>query len=221
MRLTSAQKYRYELEQWRQEVASLLGFDFPSGRTTPTHSLFVRKQSLALKLTYYHVMILIHRPFLLNTLSDVPSERLKMKEHIQLCLDASMAICAIVSRLHGRDQCFQALWFGHYCAYSAAVCVYVWVIRAYEQPPDTWMKYLEAAQKCRSQIDVSAEKESFAQRCSSVLQELEGETLDCIHRRDNYAQSVPVLNGLDSAQSFKSTMVDRIDRLGFSSLTGY
>jgi hypothetical protein len=239
MRLTSAEKYRNELEQWRQEVASLLDFDFPSARPTPQHSLFVRKQSLALKLTFYHVMILIHRPFLLDTFSEIPSERLKMKEHTQVCLDASMAICKIVGRLQERDRCFQALWvslfiilksessaksckFGHYCAYSAIVCLYVYVIRTYEKSPDIWTQYLEAAQICQQQIDISARKESFAQRCSGVLKELEVETLDCIHRRDVFAQSASISNGLDGIQSFKrNTMIEKIDQWGFSSLTGY
>lgn len=112
MRLTSTENYRKVLEQWRQEVASLLEFHFPSARTIPIPSLCVRKQGLALKLTYYHVMILIHRPFLLDTSSDVPSQRLIMKEHVRAYLDASMAICKIVSHLHGRDQYFQALWVG-------------------------------------------------------------------------------------------------------------
>lgn len=112
--------------------------------------------------------------------------------------------------------------FGHYCAYSAVVCLYVYVIRTYELSPDIWTQYFEAAQKCQQEIDISARKESFAQRCSGVLRELEAETLDCIHRKDSFSQLAPALNCLDGIQSSKkNTVIDRIDRWGFSSLTGY
>ena len=83
MRLTFTENYRKELEQCRQEVTSLPEFDFPSAHTIPVPNPFVRKQGLALKLTYYHLMILIYRPSLPDAFSDVPSERLIMKEHVK------------------------------------------------------------------------------------------------------------------------------------------
>jgi hypothetical protein len=96
------------------------------------------------------------------------------------------------------------------------------VIRAHEQPQEIWKKYLDAAQKCQQEIDISAGRESFAQRSSRVLKELENETLHCIHRKDGYSHAVPVFTGLDGIRIFgMDTVMDRIDRWGFSSLTGY
>lgn len=112
--------------------------------------------------------------------------------------------------------------FNHYCGYCAVVCLYVYVFRVHEHPAETWTKYLIAAQKCQQQIDISAEKESFAQRCSGVLKDLEAETLDCIHRKEGSSQYPPVLSGLDGIRNWKTnTVIEKIDRWGFSSLTGY
>ena len=41
--------------------------------------------------------------------------------------------------------------FGHFCAYSAIVCLYVYTIRVYEQSADTWTKYLDTAWKSQQQ----------------------------------------------------------------------
>ena len=109
--------------------------------------------------------------------------------------------------------------FGHFCAYSAVVSLYVYIIRVYEQSADIWTKYLGTARKCQQQIDVSAKRESFAQRCSGVLKGLER---DCIHRKESYTQQLPAFNSMCGTRRFKrNTVVDRIDRWGFSSLTGY
>ena len=102
------------LEQWRQEVIKYFGFDFPYKRQPGLLDLVVRKQIVALTFTYYHVIILLYRPFLLDTFSDVPSEREIMINHVQGCLEASVSIIELLDRLYEKDKSFHTLWVSGY-----------------------------------------------------------------------------------------------------------
>ena len=106
-RLDLTHKHRNVLAEWRQEVTKSLGFDFPHNGPT-----IVQQQHIIPMLTYYHVIILLYRPFLIDIFSEVPSDRDRMKEHVQECLEASMSIVEIVGRLYEKASSFHALWVG-------------------------------------------------------------------------------------------------------------
>lgn len=63
------------------------------------------------------------------------------------------------------------------------MALYVYVIKNLNEPEDAWINYFRAAEKCQSHIKVAAEKESFSQKCSQVLDELYAEAMQHIARR--------------------------------------
>jgi hypothetical protein len=110
MRLSLTDNHERVLEEWRQEVANTFGFDFPYRSLSSTANPLVCKETLALTLTYYHVIILLYRPFLLDTFSEDPVERDRMKEHVQACIESCMNIVESISHLYDKDRSFHALW---------------------------------------------------------------------------------------------------------------
>ena len=113
--------------------------------------------------------------------------------------------------------------------------MYVFIIK---QPSktDKIKRYLKAAELCQEQIKESGEVESFARRCTSVLEELHAEVnakLGGSQVADARlgAQSPPN-NGESEIQQQEQDRgyyesgnnlraVDKIDRWGFWGLTGY
>lgn len=57
------------------------------------------------------------------------------------------------------------------------------MIKNLNEPEETWINYFKAAEKCQSHIKVAAEKESFSQKCSQVLDELYAEAMQHIALR--------------------------------------
>jgi hypothetical protein len=54
------------------------------------------------------------------------------------------------------------------------------VIKRHAEPPEVWKKYLESATECQRQIKCSAENETFATKCSGVLEDLQAEAVSAI-----------------------------------------
>jgi len=63
------------------------------------------------------------------------------------------------------------------------VALYVYVIKQQSEPSKKWMPYFEAGARCQNQIKISAEKESFAQKCSVVLEELRFEAVGHMQKK--------------------------------------
>ncbi len=85
-----------------------------------------------------------------------------------------------------RRSTSNAKQFAHFCGYQAVLPLYVYVIKHQSSPPSSWVPYFEAASRCQEQIKVSAEKESFSQKCSGVIEELRLEAVACIKKHGNY-----------------------------------
>ncbi|KAG0652582.1 transcriptional regulatory [Hyphodiscus hymeniophilus] len=109
-RLALTDKHERLLEQWRQGVAASFGFDFPHEPPPASTDSIVRNQNAALMLTRHHVIILLFRPFFLDTHSEIPPERVRIQDHVQRCLDTCMSIIEIVNRLYEKDPAFRARW---------------------------------------------------------------------------------------------------------------
>lgn len=295
-RFAAAGKLNASLRKWRNETAHFLDLD-PS-LLSPLYS----RQNMALRLSYSQALIILHRPFLLDSFDRhldiaVPVLRVKLQENVHACLDAALDVVKIIDAMYKMEQTFSASWFSHYIAYTAVVALYVHVIKrctpcpsvlsSETPPPNTfdcsdWMPHFEAASKCQEQIKNSSNmaKESFAQKCSIVLEELRAEAVVKIRqaqsmesdgwgqiRKETHAdgiedearqesstreipqvqmgetsffseewndmsfdQSAPgggvlysLFNGVDGihVRSASGSLVDKIDRWGFSSLTGY
>lgn len=96
-----------------------------------------------------------------------------------------------------------------------------------------WRPYLEAAEGCQQKLRVALEGEAFAHRCTSVLVELREEVNRELRKREMEAggngergrglqAGPPGWHGLAGIGDVRAgSVMDRIDRWGFSSLTGY
>jgi hypothetical protein len=121
----------------------------------------------------------------------------------------------------------------------------VFVIKNHSQPQKVWKRYWKAAELCKQQIQLSGETESFAKRCSSVLEDLHMEAVakmdgsrpgdrsgviaasqsgssdnDGILSTHRSSQAQPQQEQA-ATQGAGRSIVDKIDRWGFSSLMGY
>merc|ERR1712093_133322 len=262
--LQSAKSLNSRLEKWRADVNSFFELD-----PATLEPLFAA-QHIGLQFAYAHARILLHRPFLLQNMncdafrgSQGYKLRQECEENTAECVRAAMDIVKLIDGLYQREKNFAASWFAHYCGYCAVVVLYVRVIKLQSEPAYTWISYFEAGATCQSQIKVAAEKESFANRCSEVLQELRFEAQGHMQKagnrpetrqgsvdtdgsglpqRDqgtashfggkwndmNFDQTAPgggILNSLFNTveginvRNASGSVVDRIDRWGFSSLT--
>ncbi|KAK0120502.1 hypothetical protein ONS96_010710 [Cadophora gregata f. sp. sojae] len=266
VQLQSAKSLKSRLKEWRADVNSFFELD------PATLSPLFAAQYTGLQMAYAHARILLHRPFLLQDMSCDAFRsstgyklRQECEDNTAECVKAAMDIVKLIDSLYQRDKNFAASWFAHYCGYCAVVVLYVRVIKLQSEPAYTWISYFEAGGACQSQIKVAAEKESFANRCSEVLQELRFEAQGHMQKTGNrpetrqgsvdtdgsglpqqdqgtashfggkwddmnFDQSAPgggILNSLFNTveginvRNASGSLVDRIDRWGFSSLTGY
>jgi len=125
--------------------------------------------------------------------------------------------------------------FIHYLGYCSVVVLYVYVFQNCESPQSEWERYLSVAEKCKEQLCFVVWGESFVHQCGVVLRDLHEEVkrriAECGSRRvdddmeardGEEAAGVPGWVGVNGVVDWRAgTVIDRIDRWGFSSLTGY
>lgn len=230
--LEMADKHKEDLEGFRRDISHFIN----SGSSFGSHlSAGLRAQGIGLQIALAHAQILLHRPFLLADFSSSPfSLQKRVEDNIEGCLRAATAVADMTGILCENKMVFRALWFAHFCGYSAAVVLYVYVIRAQEKPTENWSQYLKVAETLKAQISSLTEKESLANKCSQVLAELHYEVVGQVQgnkSRDSNAHMdwgpvgtgvsrAPGPNGLFGVPVFDhESVIDRIDRWGFSSLT--
>ncbi|PMD16556.1 hypothetical protein NA56DRAFT_708782 [Hyaloscypha hepaticicola] len=75
-------------------------------------------------------------------------------------------------------------YFAHLCGYSAIVAIDVFIIK---QPSNTRRvkNCLKSAERCQEQMELSRDVESFARRCTSVLDRLH---IEVIAKQDERTQ---------------------------------
>lgn len=84
------------------------------------------------------------------------------------------------------------------------MALYVYVIKNTSGPEQSWMPLFKAAEKCQNQIKFAAEKESFSQKCSKVLDELHAEATSHIQRAQNPGQESGQQNSMNDARNRRS-----------------
>jgi hypothetical protein len=127
------------------------------------------------------------------------------------------------------------LKFAHFCGYSAIIAIYVFIIKQ-PSPTNKVKKYLKAAERCQEQIKLSGEVESFARRCTTVLEDLYAEVVAKLGTSQITAVGMGVPSPPDSTErdlpqeeqfggyyelGSNIRVVDKLDRWGFWGLTGY
>ncbi|KAG4034570.1 hypothetical protein MFRU_003g05280 [Monilinia fructicola] len=203
VRLSLADKYSRALHEWRTKFAGFL--DAEGVDTSLLIPIFQRQRNV-LNLSYWHALILVHRPFLLRDFASLykrnshhsrgTSNGAPMDKNVISCLQAAIEITKIVNHLTEVGQMYQAFWFTHYFAFCAVVVLYVYTIQHRFQPQEEYNEYFEAAVRCHSQISSRAKNESLAQRYSVVLEELRLEAInDRQEQRKHYGPQATQITG--------------------------
>lgn len=109
-------RYSQILDTWGSEIANFL--DATGGDATIHGAIFQRQRTI-LNLTFWHTMILTHRPILLDSASrsDEKSTQSHSRIHvdrirtsIRECLHAATNITNTINTLTQTGQLFQAFW---------------------------------------------------------------------------------------------------------------
>ncbi|TGO63777.1 hypothetical protein BOTNAR_0096g00130 [Botryotinia narcissicola] len=209
IRLSLADQYCKNLQEWRTKFTGFL--DAKGVDTSLLIPLFQRQRNV-LNLSYWHALILVHRPFLLRDFASLhkrnsyhsreTSTSNSADKNVFNCLQAAMEITNIVNHLTEAGQLYQAFWFTHYFAFCAVVVLYVYTIQHRYHPREEYTKYFEAAVRCHSQISSKAKNESLAQRYSVVLEELRLEAI-------TYPQGQGVNHGSHATQTERGSHSNR------------
>lgn len=199
IRATSAEQISKDLHKWRSELSRFLDPDIYS--TSFLISIFQRQRNV-LNLTYWHAIILTHRPFVLSNLArfsqkgrdDVEQEVTRTEENLRECLDAAMNTVNTINEITENRQLFRAFWvcvryhpsqtailirlqITAYFAFNATIMLYIYVIQQCPFPLETYSNYFSAATRCQSHIAAIAERGSLSERYCLVLEELRVEAL--------------------------------------------
>ncbi|KAL6236839.1 hypothetical protein BDW75DRAFT_238923 [Aspergillus navahoensis] len=185
-RLSAVQAISKDLRAWRSELAWFLDAD---------------RQRNVLNLTYWHSIILTHRPFVLGNFVRVQDGRSSMgscstagsqvrvgsgtgivvaaqtQESIKQCLNAAMKIVDIIDDITQNRQLLRVLWITSYFAFNATIMLYIHVIQSRALPVHMYNMYLSAATRCQSHLSAIAEKGSLSERYCLVLEELRVEAM--------------------------------------------
>lgn len=124
-RMELAAKFTSELNRWRSDMSLLLEHQ---GASQSLLLPLFRRQRNVLNLAYWHTLLLVHRPFLLNnfaSLSNYSTIRTKLpnneafEDNVKQCLDAAMKITRIIEELEERNQLHRAFWVSKLQPFSA------------------------------------------------------------------------------------------------------
>ncbi|KAL4872835.1 hypothetical protein BDV12DRAFT_193172 [Aspergillus spectabilis] len=208
-----------DLDDWRSELAWFLDADILSASLIMP--IFQRQRNV-LNLTYWHSIILTHRPFVLSNFArlsqegrSITSNKPQNEESVKQCLNAAIKTVDIIDEITQNRQLFRALWITSYFAFNATIMLYIYVIQNRAYPPDTYRNYFSAATRCQSHLSAIAEKGSLSERYCLVLEELRVEATR--QTRDLPTSSSLSMPGLGHTQSqsqsqshshaFQSTML--------------
>lgn len=168
------------LTDWRANLNTFLDSEnFNASLFLP----IVQRQRNVLNLTYWHAVILTHRPFLLsNSYGDrlakdsvddtVSIGDAQTKRSVQQCLDAATHTVRIINQMTQSRQMYRAFWIAAYFAFTASIVLYLYAIQKRSGPPEVYTEYLSAAIQCQSQISSIAEEGSLLDRYRHLLEEL-------------------------------------------------
>ncbi|KAF4125355.1 Fungal trans, partial [Geosmithia morbida] len=186
-RVILTERISKDLSDWQVDFSQFLDVRF-FFKTSPSIivPIFQRQQNV-LNLTYWHCIILTHRPFVLHNLTrllrnpqpgsgqDVNDPQ--TEESVQQCLMAAMKTVHTVDRITQNQKMFRAFWITAYFAFTATIVLYIYVIQKKDSPPEVYSSYLAAAIQCQSHISSVAEKGSLLERYGFVLEELRVEAV--------------------------------------------
>ncbi|KAH8805499.1 hypothetical protein F5884DRAFT_823181 [Xylogone sp. PMI_703] len=175
-----ATKYSQMLKDWRDTVPRFLIGD--NEAPIPLIPIF-RRQRDVLNLSYWHTLIIMHRPLLLrkvallqrggqDAINDAQVER-----SVSECLAAALHIVEEVEEMFQSERMFRSFWGTCYYGFSAAVVLYVYTILLGSTTTDMAQTYLDAAIRYQGQLSRITAGGSLLARYWLVLEELRLEAL--------------------------------------------
>ncbi|KAK5175412.1 uncharacterized protein LTR77_000551 [Saxophila tyrrhenica] len=178
-------QFSQELGNWRNSLAAFLD----TGGVNASWLLpIVQRQRNVLNLTYWHAVILIHRPFLLNNLASKWQTNVIVDRHFQAdeqqtvesaqqCLASAMATVNTINDMMQSRQISGVFWTTAYFAFTASIVLYMYAIQNPSPAQNACHEYTSAAALCQSHIASIAEKGSLAERYCLLLEELRLESV--------------------------------------------
>lgn len=167
-----------DLSDWRVEFA-----DFLDAEDSGPQPIFQRGRNV-LNLTYWHAIILTHRPLVLASFAGYSEQRnrsgqddAEIEESVRECLRASMLTVGTVDMMIEKGNLYRSFWIAAYFSFSASVLLYIYVLHRRASPPEVYSEYLAAAVRCQSHMSGIAEKGSLAERYCLLLEELRVEAV--------------------------------------------
>ena len=125
-------QYSQVLDAWGIEMSKFLE---ATSTDTNLHVTIFQRQRTILNLTYWHTMILTHRPILLDSASRSNGKSLKSRSRIHVdqvrksvreCLHAAKSIADTIDNLTRAGQLFQAFWVCS--AYGVKLTIADWLL---------------------------------------------------------------------------------------------
>jgi hypothetical protein len=240
------EKYTKELRSWRSGMAHFLETD--RSHTAPLVPIFSRQRNalnLAYWHTFIltHRPLLLNNFAKLNNRrkkeasAEEATAKAKTDHSIRECLDAAMHVVETINHIIVAGQLFRAYWvrlskplrqlqqdtdetsqFTPYYAFSASVILYIYAIQQSAEPPDTYMQYLQAAERCQAQIADIAEEGSLTSRYCVVLEELRIEARRQTSRAQRGMKRQREGDGLDAQHPEGFLSTETADLQGFGGI---
>ncbi|GAB7366421.1 hypothetical protein MBLNU230_g8218t1 [Neophaeotheca triangularis] len=185
-RTVLTQRYSQELHDWRNNLATFLDADNVSASWLLP--IFQRQRNV-LNLTYWHAIILTHRPFLLSNFAagsrqsnaagdnDIETDSQQVADSVQQCLTAAMSTVNTINDMMRTRQISRVFWTAAYFAFTASIVLYIHVLQNRKPALTHHNDYLSAATLCQSHISSLADKGSLPERYCLLLEELRSETV--------------------------------------------
>lgn len=110
-RIHRTQEVAEALNKWRLELSRFLDVEVFS---SPFISPLFQRQRNVLNLTYWHAVLLTHRPFLLSSFAKrAPLDQeddMQTNASVEQCLKAALTIANTIEEISEQQQMFRAFW---------------------------------------------------------------------------------------------------------------
>ncbi|KAL2856506.1 fungal-specific transcription factor domain-containing protein [Aspergillus pseudoustus] len=188
---TLAVKYAQMIRGWYSTVPRFLATD--SQDSVPLIPIFQRQRDV-LSVSYWHALIILYRPLLLQQFMARPSHSeaaapldQRITSMVSDCLDAALHIVNKVDDMVDSGVIFRSFWGTYYYGFSATVVLYVYTILVASTPVPEYQPYLDAAMRYHGHLAAEVNQgDSLLTRYCLVLEELRTEATNRINSNNNY-----------------------------------
>ena len=179
--LETAQRLNERIAEWHRDLPVFLSGGIHPATLVP----IFRRQLRVLHMAAAHATMIVNRPLILSSASDVES----IRPHVDQCVTAARRVLEMVLELVDHNHLFRAFWNFQYITFHALSVVYVWIIqlkgdreRALHTEHDK-QHLCELAEKVQAHLAEATQLNAPNLRYSIILEELKQEALRALNRR--------------------------------------